>query len=60
MVLVLKARGIEVASDLMEQRELFGASSSETVVEAALVCTDEADFRRRVRKQRGLHTEIQR
>ena len=45
---VLKARGIEVASDLMEYRELFGASSSETVVEAALVCTDEADFRRRV------------
>ena len=57
---VLKARGIEVASDLMEYRELFGASSSETVVEAALVCTDEADFRRRVRKQRGLYTEIQR
>ena len=45
---VLKARGIEVASDLMEYRELFGASSSETVVEAALVCTDEVDFRRRV------------
>ena len=57
---VLKARGIEVASELMEYRELFGASSSETVVEAALVCTDEVDFRRRVREQRGLHTEIQR
>ena len=57
---VLKARGIEVASDLVEYRELFGASWSETVVEAALVCTDEVDFRRRVRKQRGLHTEIQR
>ena len=52
---VLKARGIAVASDLTEYREFFGAPSSETLVEAALVCTDEADFRRRIREQRTLH-----
>ena len=57
---VLKARGIAVASNLTEYRELFGASSSETLVEAALACTDEADFRRRIREQLDLHTEIQR
>ena len=57
---VLKARGIAVASDLTEYRELFGAPSSETLVEAALACTDEADFRRRIREQLGLHTGLRR
>ena len=52
---VLKARGIEVASDLTEYRELFGALSSETLVEAALACTGGADFRRRLREPLGLH-----
>ena len=47
---VLKARGIAVASDLTDFPELSGASSSETLVEAALACTDAADFRRRVRR----------
>ena len=55
---VLKARGIAVASDLTEYRELFSAPSSETLVEAALVCTDVADFRRRVREQLGLHAGL--
>ena len=41
-------------------RELFGAPSSETFVEAALLCTDEADFRRRIREQLDPHAEIQR
>ena len=55
---VLKARGIAVASDLTEYRELFSAPSSETLVEAALACTDVADFRRRVQEQLGLHAGL--
>ena len=50
---VLKARDIAVASGLTELRELFGTSSSETLMEAAFACTDAADFRRRVLAQRG-------
>ena len=38
--------------------EFFGALSSEILVEAALACTDEADFRRRVREQLGLHAGL--
>ena len=30
------------------------------LVAAALACTGEADFRRRIREQRGLHAELQR
>ena len=55
---VLKARGIEVALDFKEDRELFGGFSSEALMAAALACTGEADFRRRVREQLGLHTGI--
>ena len=51
---VLKARGIAVASDLTELRELFGASSSDALMEAALACTDAADFRRRLGERRAL------
>ena len=47
---VLKARGIAVGSDPAELRELFGASSSDALMEAALACTDAADFRRRIRE----------
>ena len=47
---VLKARGIAEVSDLTELRELFGASSSDALMAAALVCTDAADFRRRIRE----------
>ena len=55
---VLKARGIEVGLDFKEDRELFGGFSSEALMAAALACTGEADFRRRVREQLGLHTGI--
>ena len=55
---VLKARGIEVASDLTAYREFFGVISSETLVEAALACTGEADFRRRVRERLGPHAGL--
>ena len=50
---VLKARGIAVASDPMELRELLGAQSGDAALAAALACTDAADFRRRVHAQRG-------
>ena len=52
---VLKARGIAAASSLAELRELIGTPSSESIVEAALACTDPADFRRRVREQGASH-----
>ena len=50
---VRKARGIAVASDLTELRELFGTSSSDAVMAPALTCTDAADFRRRAGEQRA-------
>ena len=49
---VLKARGIEVTSELVEPRELLGALSGDAAMAAALACTDEAEFRRRVRERR--------
>ena len=52
---VLKARGIEVTSELAELRELLGALSGDAAMAAALACTDEADFRRRVREQGATH-----
>ena len=51
----LRARGIEAALEFTENRELFGALSSDALMAAALACTDEVDFRRRVREQRTLH-----
>ena len=53
----LRARRIEVALDFTEDRELFGGLSGEALMAAALACTGEADFRRRLREQRGLHAE---
>ena len=46
---VLAARGIEAALDSPEDRARFGALPAEVLVSAALACTGEADFRRRVR-----------
>ena len=51
---VLRARGIEAALDSPEDRALFGALPAEVLVAAALACTGEVDFRRRVRL--GLRT----
>ena len=51
---VLRARGIEATLDSKEDRELFGALSGEALMAAALACTGEADFRRRVREWRTL------
>ena len=51
----LRARGIETAPDVAEDRELLGALPDDALVAAALACTDAADFRRRIRERRGLH-----
>ena len=48
---VLRARGIEAALDASEDRALFSALSEEALIAAALACTGEADFRRRVRER---------
>ena len=50
---VLAARGIEAALDSAEDRALIGALPVEALMAAALACTGEADFRRRVRAQLG-------
>ena len=46
---VLRARGIEVNSDLAEDRDLFDTLPADALMAAAVTCRDEADFRRRVR-----------
>ena len=53
----LRARGIETALHFTEDRELFNGRSGDALMAAALACTGEADFRRRIREQRGLHAE---
>ena len=53
----LRAQGIEVAADFAEDPELFSGLSGDALIAVALACTDETDFRRRVREQLGLHTE---
>ena len=50
----LRARGIEAAPDVAEDRELLGALPGDALMAAALACTDAADFRRRIRERRGL------
>ena len=50
---VLAGRGIEAALDASEDRALIDALPAEALIEAALACTGEADFRRRVREQLG-------
>ena len=55
---VLKARGIETSPDFSEDRELFSGLSGEVLMAAALACTGEADFRRRIREQRSRHAQL--
>ena len=42
----LRARGIEAALDAAEDRELVAGVPGDALMEAALSCTDAADFRR--------------
>ena len=48
---VLKARGIAVALEAVEDRERLGALPGDALLAAALACTDAADFRRRIRER---------
>ena len=48
---VLAGRGIEAALDSSEDRAFIDALPSEALIAAALACTGEADFRRRVRER---------
>ena len=54
----LRTQGIEVTSDLTEDPEFFRGLSGEALIAAALACTGEADFRRKVQEQRSLHTGL--
>ena len=55
VVAALRARGIEAALDGAEDRAFLGRFSGDALMEAALACTDAADFRRRVREQDASH-----
>ena len=48
VVAALRARGIEAALDGTEDRTLLGGLLGDALMEAALACSDAADFRRRV------------
>ena len=49
----LRARAIEVSGDFAQDHDFFAEHPIEALMAAALVCTDEADFRRRVREAAG-------
>ena len=48
---ILASREIELTLEMTKYRELCSAIPGAVVVAAALACTDEADFRRRIREQ---------
>ncbi len=50
---VLQARNVEVSRGFTEDQDIFGELSGEVLMAAALACTDEDDFRRRVRTKAG-------
>ena len=52
---LLASRGIELTLELAMYRALCGGVPGKTVMGAALACTDEADFRRRVRALSDVH-----
>ena len=52
---ILASRGIELTLDMTKHRELCSAIPGTVVVAAALACTSETDFRRRIREQRDMH-----
>ena len=52
---VLRARGIEVVSDLAGEPALFHGLSGDALMAAAMASTGESDFRRRVRELHGLN-----
>ena len=54
----LRARGIEMSSQILEDWRLLAGLPIDRLMAAAVTCTGEADFLRRVREQRGRHAEI--
>ena len=58
VLMVLKARGIEPASAPTENREIFSGRSGEVVMAAALACTDQVDFLRRIGQRRDVQTGL--
>ena len=57
---VLASRGIELTGEMTKYRELCSAIPGTVVVAAALACTGEADFRRRIREQLDPGAELRR
>ena len=49
----LRARGIHTGADFAADPERFAGLGLETLMAAALACTDEADFRRRINEARA-------
>ncbi len=50
VVAALRARGIEARLETTEDRSRLEGLSGDALMEAALACTDAADFRRRIRE----------
>ena len=48
----------ESASILTEDWEIFSGRSGEVMMAAALACTDQADFLRRIEERRDMHTGL--
>ena len=55
---VLRARGVEAATDLIVESALFHGLSDDALMAAAVACTSESDLRRRLREQRDLQTDL--
>ena len=51
---LLASRGIELALEMTKHRDLCSGIPGKTVMAAALACTSEADFRRRIRALRDV------
>ena len=49
---ILRARGIHPVAELAAEPERFAGLGLDTLTDAALACTDEADFRRRIGEAR--------
>ena len=57
VVATLRARGIEVSSRMHDDWKQLAGLPIDRLMAAAVACTGEADFRRRIADRRGLHAE---
>ena len=60
VVATLRARGIEVSLRMQDDWKLLAGLPIDRLMAAAVACTGEADFRRRIADRRGLHAELPR